>query len=244
MRDRDHALLQPGDRFRYLPRRTRRIAPLYRAVKERPLFVLPIGSDLFSAFARFAALHKNIRVKGRQRRHREYFAVVRVERNDGSALRRRRAKFLFGRDLHVQVDGRDKVLARLRFDAVDLALDAAAAIDDHLSIAGFAAKIFVVIFLTPTFADDIARTHSAFDIFFLFQLFRADLADVAEHVRKRFAERIETLRLAFDREFGKFERVRFDPRDVLHRGVLFQYLILKIVLLFAQRKAFINVFGF
>ena len=50
----------------------------------------------------------------------------------------------------------------------------------------------------------------------LFKLLRADLADISEHVRERGAERIKPLRLELDAQLGKFERVRFDPCDVLH----------------------------
>ena len=101
-------------------------------------------------------------------------------------------------------------------------LDAPARINQNFSITRHSAQILVVILLQTAFADNISG-FKLFRNFRFFQLLQIDFADVAENVRQNFAVWIMTLRLNFDAQFGQFQRMCFDPRDVLRRGVFLQH---------------------
>src|SRR5207253_4687474 len=55
----------------------------------------------------------------------------------------------------------------------------------------------------------------------LFELFRADFSDVAQHMTERPVLWITTLRLCFDAKLRKFQGVRVNPRDISRGGILF-----------------------
>jgi hypothetical protein len=81
------------------------------------------------------ALREEVRVEGRGRGHGEYLAVVRVHGDEDAALRGSALEVLLGRELHVEVDGRDEVLPGLRLDDGQLTLDAPAAVHLDLAVA-------------------------------------------------------------------------------------------------------------
>ena len=114
--------------------------------------------------------------------------------------------------LKIEIDGRDEVLARLRRHDLKLALHAAAAVDQHLSIAGLSAKVFVVILFEAALADHVAGTKTLFLVFVFFELFRADLADVTEDVRERRAQADKTAAAAVRREARETRANAIRPR--------------------------------
>ena len=122
--------------------------------------------------------------------------------------------------LQIQIDRRHHVLARLRFDSFDLALNVAATVDNNFAIAVFAAQIIVVNFFDAFLADDIAGLQAFVFVRLLVELFRAYFTDIAKHVRQHSVRRIAALRLLLDAQLGKLELVRFDPGDVAGGRVL------------------------
>src|ERR1041384_3508426 len=195
MRDRDRALLQTGHSHWNFPSRAGRIATLNRAIDERRLRVAQQGGILGAAFLRVDALGEEIWIEGWVRGEREQFAVVRIERDDRAAPRRRVAQLCFGRLLQVEINRRDQILTRLRLDPFKFRLNVSARIYDHFAIAVAPAQSFVINFLQTFLPDDVAGLQSARTSVIARQLRRTDLADVTEHVREQSMLRIMPLRL-------------------------------------------------
>jgi len=84
---------------------------------------------------------------------------------------------LLGLHLKVVVDGRNEVLAGLRFNLFNLCLNTAAAVDDNLSVSRLSAEEFIVILFEPAFADNIAGTKALGLDLRIFELLRADLTE-------------------------------------------------------------------
>ncbi len=149
-----------------------------------------------------------VRVVGRQVDHGHDLAGGHVHHHDRTAgsvvLRQRVAQFLVGQELDAAIDAEGQVLARLgRLDQVDALHDRALAVADHALGAGLAAQPFVVRQLQP---------------------FLAAVVDVgeAEHVRHRFALRVEAAELALREHARDAQRdhrmrlVRIDPALEVH----------------------------
>ncbi len=144
---------------------------------------------------------------------------------------------MLGLKLQIEIDGCYQILARLRRHLLELALNAAAAVHDHLAIARFAAQVFVVILFEAALTDNVAGTQAFVFELVIFELFWADLADVTEHVRERGTERVKPLRLELDAKLGKLKRMRLDPGNVGHLDIFLEHHRLKIVLLLYQVEA-------
>ena len=135
------------------------------------------------AIARGGNLIAIVRVVRRLVHHREHFARVDVEHDDGAALRllllHRRLQLAIREILNPQVDARDQVFAGpRRADALDIFDGAAIAVLDHALLAGLRAEPAVVGELEPFLADVVV------------------LLGEAEQVAGDFARRIEALILA------------------------------------------------
>src|SRR5258708_7821360 len=98
--------LETGYRVDNFESRAGRIDSLDDAICER---MLRIGHQL-APCRRFHAAAKNVGVEGRMRDHREYVAIIWIERDESAVLAGHR---LFGGLLQVEIDGHHDVLAGL-----------------------------------------------------------------------------------------------------------------------------------
>ena len=142
--DRNRSLLQPGRGHQRLPGRARRILSLNRPINQR--LVRIVQQALIFSAAGFGrdSLRKDIRIESRRRSQRKNLAVVRIHGDDHATAFWRFAQLILGGLLKITIDGRHDVLARLRFDPLNFALNVAAAVNDYLAIAIAPAQVLII----------------------------------------------------------------------------------------------------
>ena len=122
---------QPDDR---LDRGTWRVLAPQRTVEQRPVDVFLQGQIRTPAEARA----DRIRVIAGRAGEGQYFAGIRVNGHDGTASA---GQCVAGRELGIQIDGQDHVLARQRTHALEDPHLAAMCVDDHVLMPGGAMQL-------------------------------------------------------------------------------------------------------
>jgi hypothetical protein len=102
---------------------------------------------------------------------------------------------LLGHLLQVEINRGDKIVAGQWQHCFDLILNAAATINYNLAIAVAPTQVVVIRLLQTALTDHIAGFELLLFVGWLLELFRPNLADVANNVRERPIRRISALRL-------------------------------------------------
>ncbi len=173
----DAALLQAGERLRYLERRAWGIGAHNGAVKQGAHWVF---AELLMVLAAVAPRH-DARVVGGRRRHAEYLARLRFYGHDGAELALEQT---FGKGLQVLVEAEREVLPGLRLCVVlavlIVSLRAAVHVAEHDAHALLPAQLFLVGALYAEFANVVAGGVVVGGV--LQEFFFADFAHIAEQV--------------------------------------------------------------
>src|SRR5581483_6779861 len=171
----DRAFFERGEPEDDLEGRPGRVLPLDRAVVHRMRAVVHIAAP----FVGRDAAREDVGIELRRAHHREHRAAAHVERDDRAFLPLHR---LLRGILHVAVDGQDDIVAGHVFDLVEDAHAATERVDLDLLPAGLPTQIFLPAPLQARLANLIA--HAVAVGFLRLQLARADLAQVADQVRR------------------------------------------------------------
>src|ERR1019366_5294933 len=149
--------------------------------------------------------------------HRQNFAIARIHGDNGAgpALQR-----LFGRYLHIEIDGELELFAGDGGHIAEGAHFLAATVDQHLARAVLAHQNIVVVLLDARHAYDVARVVQL--PLRLSQHVFANLADVADDVRHETVAGIEAPVNGDGVEFGQFLFVRFDEGQLVGSNVILE----------------------
>src|SRR5215467_9958417 len=165
-----------------LPCRPCRVFPLNGLVEEGMIGIGDHIDDFVAVLGRYDVGGKNVGVKAGLGDHSQDLAVLRVLRHGDSGLVRV-IELVLGRFLHVQVDSEHDILSLNRGYLVEVSNGAAAAVNDDAFLAVLAPQYLIVILFDSVLADYVAGLVTGFRIFRVFEFFRTDFSDIAEHMR-------------------------------------------------------------